>query len=173
MALIMTCLLISSCGFHLRGYYPLPLQLKSLYIEADDPYDDFVKNFKLILKESHVNLTDRKENNYTFKILSLMKSALLLNYQPPTLKFTQDYTRKYSLTYTVNFEILDKKNRVIIPQHSIAQSRVLTIRESRILAGSNEAMFIYNSMIPDLIASIMDRLSSLEIKQILHSDRPS
>lgn len=160
--LLLPCL-IAACSFHLRGDLPLAAPLHSLYIESNDPYGTLVKELELSFKMSRVTLAENKNEAKTvFVIIGDTTAQTLLS-----VSGTQQ-TRQYQLSVTVTFEINDQNGRTIVPPESLAETRVITIQSNQILGSSNEANLYFQQMRHVLASTIMYRLSSRQITNMVN-----
>lgn len=158
--LLMMCL--TSCGFHLRGQIPLSPPLQTMYLKTKDPYGQLARNLRQFLKLSGVYLTETPENATTiFEIVSERTLDQLIS-----LNGSQQ-TRQYNLTLTVTFVITDPKGQPLIKPEALSETRVLTIKEGQILAGSNEATALYEQMRQAIVYDILSRLSSAQMTRFL------
>lgn len=155
-------LLLSSCGFHLRGSMPLSPPLQRLYLKTQSPYGELTHNLQQYLKMSGVYLADSPQDASTvLDIISETTSQQLLG-----VSGTQQ-TRQYNLTLNVSFQVTDPKGNVLVAPVTLTQSRTLPINANQILAGSNEATALYQQMRRAIVFDIMNRLSSQEITYLL------
>jgi len=165
--LLLTCLL-TACGFHLRGDLPLATPLHSLYIQSNDPYGTLVKELEQSLKMSRVTLVENESEAKT--VFVLLKDATAQDLL--SVSGTQQ-TRQYRLSVTVVFEIKDHSGRTIVPPQTLAESRVITVQSNQILGSSNEANLYFQQMRRTLASSILYRLSSREISQMVNQSSPA
>ncbi len=166
--LAMTCfclltLLLSSCGFHLRGEMPLAAPLHRMYVQSTDPYGTLTRNIKQSLKMSDVTLTDNTSEATT--ILSITHDDT--SQQLLSVSGTQQ-TRQYKLIVTVVFEVNDNHGRTIVSPQALSDSRVITVQSNQILGSSSEANLYYQQMRRALASAIMYRLSSHEITSVIN-----
>lgn len=156
--MIALLLLLSGCGFHLRGDMPLASPLHSLHIQAINPYGTLVRNLEQSLKMSGAHLTDNATDAQTILIISHDST-----FQELLSVGATQQTRQYKLTAVVTFEVADKQGRNIVPPQTLADSRVITVQSNQILGSSNEANLYFQQMQRGLATSIMYRLSSHQI----------
>lgn len=159
---IIMILVVTSCGYHLRGSIPLAPQLNKLYLETRDPYGQLTRYLRQFLKVSGVTLVEKPEDaTAVLVILHEATSQQLLG-----MSGTQQ-TRQYNLILTVIFQVTDTQSKVIVPAQTIVETRSFTIKSDQILAGSNEANNLYNQMRQAIVYDIMTRLGSTEITRLL------
>ncbi len=154
-------LLLSACGFHLRGYIPLPEPLHKLYLQTTEPFSQLTRNLKQYLKFSGVTLVDSPAAADTvLVILSETNSEQLLS-----IGGTQQ-TRQYNITLTVSFEVTDRNGIVLIPPEALHETRTLTILSNQILGGSNEENNLFVQMRSAIVYDILTRLASKDVAQL-------
>lgn len=158
--ILIVSVFLAGCGFHLRGTLPLAPVLQNIYIETNNPYGQFVRDLSQFLKRSKVNVVDKPENaTAIFKILNETTSDKML-----TRMVSQNNTvRQYQLILTITFVIADRYGKILIVPQTVTQSRTLTLNESLMLAGSNEARFLYDQMRQAIVYNIVSRLSSQDL----------
>lgn len=163
--MVVLVLILSACGFHLRGSMPLAKPLHRIYIESIDPYGVLVKELEQSLKMSHAEVVNSPDQADTvLKIIRDDSGQDLLS-----VSGTQQ-TRQYKLHVTVAFMILNAKNRhTLVDQQTLTESRVITIQSNQILGSSNEASMYFQQMRRTLASAIMFRLSSNEITRTLEA----
>ena len=160
--LMFSCLLLASCGFHLQGPTILAPRLHSLYLQSNDPYGVLSQQLKQSLSYSKVKLADNAAAaDTTLTILSDNQDQQLLS-----VSGTQQ-TRQYRLIVTVVFELSDQKGQTILSPQVLTESRILTMQSSQILASSNESNLLYQQMRRALATTIMYRLASQEVTDLL------
>jgi LPS-assembly lipoprotein len=158
----LSVLLLSACGFHLRGEIPLPAQLQKLYLQTTDPYGQLTRNIKQYLKFSGVELVDSPaEADTVLVILNETNSEQLLS-----IGGTQQ-TRQYDITLTVAFEVTNTSGKVLVPPESLHETRSLTILSNQILGGSNEENNLFVQMRRAIVYDILKRLSSKDVAALI------
>lgn len=148
-------LLLSGCGFHLRGMVTLAPPLKHIYLETHDPYSELTRNLKQSLKSSNVTLTEAPETADTIlEIISVNESQQLLS-----VGGTQQ-TRQYNLILTVTFQVKTPAGKILIPTQTVSETQAITIQANQVLGGSNEQNNLYHQMRRAIVNTIMNRLAS-------------
>ncbi len=166
LALLGSFLLLTSCGFHLRGTVPLATPLQHLYLQVADPYSSLTRNLRQSLASSGVQLVSSPaEADAVLIILKENPSQQLLS-----VGSTQQ-TRQYNLILSVTFQINDARGKILIPPQTVSESRSLTLQSNQILGTSNEQDDLYQQMRQAVVYDIMNRLSSKEITTLLNSEK--
>jgi LPS-assembly lipoprotein len=163
MLLLLVCL--TGCGFRLRGsgsISPLSPKLKKIYIHSTTPYSALQKELKSYLTSmGAMIMPNKKSASVTLDLISEQKTQSLLS-----VSGSQN-TREYQLKYTVAFQLIYPNGNVIVPPQSAVQLRTITIESSQLLGNTAEMQTLYQEMQHDVIAGMIDRLSSNNVRHLL------
>lgn len=161
-------LLLSGCGFQLRGSTPLSPPLQQVYIKTADPYGQLARNLRDYLQASGANITDTPQQATTvLEILSDDETQQLLS-----VSGTQQ-TRQYNLILSVKFAVANAKGTIVVPEQVLTETRAFTTTSDQILGGTNEQSTLYQQMRQAIVYDIMNRLNSREITTILMKQKTS
>ncbi|MDH4234124.1 MAG: LPS assembly lipoprotein LptE [Gallionella sp.] len=151
--LLTTVLLLTACGFHLRGHAGMPFE--KLYIETADPDKPFIGDLRRSLEASKVTLVDSAEqSDVVLNIASEISEKQIL-----TLGGS-GRVNEFRLSYRVSLRAYDLKQQDWIPAVEIALRRDYSFDDTRILAKDAEENLLYQSMRTDMVQQILRRLSS-------------
>ena len=143
-------LLLSSCGFQLRGQSNLPFD--TLHIAGATPMlVDLKRN---VVAGSKTRLVDTP--NGAEAILEIVQEArekVILSLD------TSGRVREYQLRYRVGFRVHDGKGQNWIPTGEIALTRDISFNDAQIIAKENEEALLYRDMQSDMVQQIMRRLT--------------
>lgn len=160
--LIASLFFLSSCAFHLQGEMPLAPPLKHMHLEAADNYSYLSRSLQQYLRMSNVNLVTNPQDATTeLVILRDTNSQEFLGVSETT------QTRQYRLTVTVEFEINDTHGQTIVPPQTLTEERVITMQSNQILGSNNEAYLYYQEMHRAIAYSIMNRISSKDVTEMI------
>lgn len=165
----LSCLLLSSCGFHSQGAVQLTLKLHRLYLQAIDPYSELVRSVKISLKMSQVQITDSPSKADTILVILLDNTSQDLL----SVSGTQQ-TRQYLLKATLIFKIEDQHGHTLVPPETLVESRVITVQSNQVLGTSNEVNLFYKQMRRSLAYALMNRLASIDVTAMVNknNDQP-
>lgn len=154
---ISLALLLTGCGFHLRG--PSNIPFATMYIKGPQ-YSPFVVQLKrAITAGSHTKLTDDpKEAQAILDISGEQRSIQIL-----TLT-SGGRVGEYRLYYTVSFRLYNNKNQQFLPLTSIALHRELTFNDAVVLAKTDEENMLYKNMQTDAVQQMVRRLEAVKVK---------
>ena len=151
-------LLLSACGYHLRGALNLPAGLKDVYLQGASP--ELNQQFSKTMKISSIAIASSPE-----------KAGMIVRI------FNEDSQRRvlslnaggaandFELDYGFDYEIIDSKNTVIIPRQPLSIKREYFNNQQAIIAKDNEEMVIRNEMYQQAVRSVISRAQvALETK---------
>lgn len=167
-SLVLSCLvlLLSSCGFQLRGSTPVAPPLQTLYLKTADPYGKLADDLRDYLTLSGIQLVDTPGPHTTvLDILRETQSQQLIN-----VSGTQQ-TRQYNLVLTVVFQLTKANGQPWVPLQSLSETRAFTTVSNQILGGTNEQSTLIEQMRQALVFDIMNRLGSQDITHLLTEKR--
>ena len=149
--LLLTALLLSACGFHLRGQVALPFE--SLYLDAANPTTPLIGELRRNLESNGVKLVDTPDQatvvlNIVFEIPD--KQVLSLG--------GDGRVNEFRLSYRVSLRAHDQQQDWI-PAEEIALNRDYSYDDTQVLAKEAEEALLYQGMRSDMVQQIMRRLS--------------
>ena len=161
MLAIALTMLLSACGFHLRGSngsFMLPFATMYIGLPDTSPLAIGLKRYiRAIGSTEVVNTKDGAdailevlsdpERNRTKTILSLNKNGRVQEYQ---------------LGYSINFRVVDKAGNQLLVPTTISLVRPITFDDSQVLAKETEEAALYRDMRNDLVQQIMRRLAAIK-----------
>lgn len=152
--IMLFCLLLTACGFHLRGLIHFPPHFKEVYLVPQQTSPAFVKRLQSQLEAYHV--TPLPEPTHARYLIVLEKDTLqqtLLNVSASTAP------RQYQLLYHLQFYVTTAKGLVLLPPQLISVQRQVTINNNRILGSNFEMHTIEDEMRTEAATQLLSRLS--------------
>ena len=152
-----TALLLSACGFQLRGSNgQASLPFKTIYIGIPESSPLGIELRRNIRASGDTTVvTDPKQAQAIIEVLqeSREKATLSLN--------TQGRVREYSLYYKLRFRVKDGKDKELLAPTEILLKRNISFNESQVIAKEKEEEMLYRDMQTDLVQQILRRLAAL------------
>jgi LPS-assembly lipoprotein len=145
--------LLSACGFHLRGTASLPQE--SLYISGP-AYSAFANDLKRAIRAGTTTriADDAAEADATIFILGENRAKLILT-------LTQQGTvREFQLRYSIVYRLADKAGKEITPPSEIVLVRSYVYNDQNVLAAESEEALLYHDMQQDAVQQLLRRLAS-------------
>lgn len=148
-------LLLSACGFQLRGAYVLPYE--SLYIGLPDTSVIGAGLKRQIIAGGGTRLTETREEAQGM----LIQSAEVRERQILSLS-TAGRVREVRLRFRFAYRIVDVKGRDLVPVTGIELTRDLTYDDSAVLAKEQEEIILWRDMENDLVQQLLRRLATVK-----------
>ncbi|MSP28836.1 MAG: hypothetical protein EXR80_10740 [Methylococcales bacterium] len=155
---MLTLLLLTACGYHLRGALELPSEMKSIYIEgASAP---LAEQFRKAFAASQVQLVSSRAAASTILTISNednLKNAASLG--------ASGRANQYNLEYRLNYEITDVNNVQLVKSQPITIRRDYFNDQQLILGKDNEEVVIRNEMVQQAVRTMINQVrAALKVK---------
>ncbi|MDR3441407.1 MAG: LPS assembly lipoprotein LptE [Legionella sp.] len=151
---LMLVLLLSACGFHLRGMIDVPKWLNNVaFITKNDD-----KQFLSLLKAQLEGYSIQVNPDPGLAQYWLIINQIDLQQQIVSVGASTN-PRQYILTLTVEFMLQTRKGEVIKPTRKIIVSRQLTVNNDRILGSNDEERILVGEMKRDAVMQMINLLS--------------
>ncbi|HKU45868.1 MAG TPA: LPS assembly lipoprotein LptE [Burkholderiales bacterium] len=145
-------LLLSACGFQLRGSATVPFD--TLYLPRANT------GIGLDLKrqiQAGTNAKVIEEQKQADAVLAFTEEIR----QKEVLSLTSaGRVREFQLRYRVGFRVHDQRNRDYVPNTTIQLTRDVTFNDADILAKEQEEQLLYRDMQADMVQQIIRRLAA-------------
>lgn len=149
-ALLLSALLLSACGFHLRGQASMPFA--TLYLEAAGT--PLVAELRRGLEANNVRLVSSADKaDVVLNIVSEIPDKQILSLGG------SGRVTEYQLRYRVSLRAYDNKGQDWIPAVEMEQLRDFSYNDTAILAKESEEALLQQSMLGDMAQQILRRLS--------------
>jgi len=147
--LVIVILVLSGCGFQLRGAYSLPYE--SIYIASVD--NVIGAGLKRQIRASGTRITETKDDaQVTFLPAGEYRDAVILSLS------SAGRVREKRLRYRFAYRIVDGKGRDLVPQGYVELTRDISYADSATLAKTQEEELLWRDMENDLVQQLMRRL---------------
>ena len=144
-------LLLSACGFQLRGSYSLPYE--SIYVGVSD-VSVVGAGLERQIRASGTRLADSAQDaQATFLQTGEAKEPIILSLSG------SGRVREKRLRYRYGYRVVDDKGRDLIAPGVIELSRDISYADSDVLAKTQEEDLLWRDMENDLVQQLMRRLS--------------
>lgn len=149
---LLMSLLLTACGFHLRGHAGMPFG--TLYLDAANPGTPFITDLRQGLTANDVKLVNSAEQADV--ILNI--SAEIPDKQILSLGGS-GRVNEFQLYYRVSLRAYDNQQRDWIAAEDMVIRRDYSYDDTQILAKEQEELLLYQSMRTDMVQQIIRRLS--------------
>ena len=144
--------LLSACGFQLRGTGTNALSIKELDVSARDAYGDIVTQLRQTLTNSGVHVYTGAE--YKLFIAREDEAQRTASYAG------SGRSAEYELTTVLKYEIHGSKD-VLLIDDSVQSQKVFVHDGNNLIGSDQEAMQIRKEMRTDLVQKVLVRLQQL------------
>ena len=155
--MLTAALLLSACGFQLRGAAQLPFN--TIFVQAP-PTSQFATQVRRAVQAgSSTRLTNAPEQaEVLLQILNEAQEKQILSLSGG------GRVSEYLLRYRVSFRLTDGKNREHIPASEIVLQRDLSYSDDQALAKESEEAQLYRDMRSDAVRQLVRRLQSAKLQ---------
>lgn len=155
--MLTAALLVSACGFQLRGTAILPFS--TLYVQAA-PTSQFATQLKRAVRAgSGTRIADRPEQaEVILQIMSELQEKQILSLGGG------GRVSEYQLRYRVSFRLTDSKNREHIPASEIVLRRDYSFSDDQALSKESEEALLYRDMRSDAVSQLVWRLQAAKLQ---------
>jgi len=148
-------LLLSACGFHLRGSAELPFS--SMYVQVSDT-SALAHELKRALRVNNTRIVDTPAAaQTTLIILSEIREKQILSLGG------QGRVREYQLRYRLGYQLTDGKALVITSPTEIMIKRDISFNDNEALAKESEEALLYKDMQTDAVQQLLRRLQATKL----------
>lgn len=143
-------LILTSCGYHLRGSLDLPAGMKVVYMEGGSA--QLQEQFKNTMEISSVPIASSPDK------AGIIVKVFDEDSQRRVLSLDSGGSANYfELYYRLNYELLDAKNKVISERQSVEIKRDYYNNQLAVIAKENEESVIRDEMYRQAVRTIVNR----------------
>jgi len=154
-------LMLTACGFQLRGDHELPQPLHRLYLEADNPYGSLESSLRRTLRSSDVILTNTAQvASVTLKLYKPIQTNTNTTMGPSS------QSRAFALTYQVRYALVDPQGHILLGPENLATSRSLILSANQLPQSNNQSDVLKHEMERDIINQLYNRLNSEQVAEL-------
>jgi len=149
-------LLITACGFHLRG--ASDFSFKTIFVAGSDTSPFGLALRRNLKSQKNTQLVPEvKEADVILDILSERPEKVILSLT------VQGYVGEYTLNSYLTFQVHNNQGKILLPPTTIVVSRTISYSENVILSKEVEEAALYKDMQGDLVQQVVRRLSVLKM----------
>jgi len=152
-AIIAVAMILSSCGFQLRGQAAIPY--KTLFIETSG-YSQFANDLERAIRFSSGTkvVSNRDDAQAILRIMGEAQEKHILSLS------SGGRVREFELNYRVNYRLIDHAGKDLAQPGQIDLRRDMTYDDTEVLAKESEEQLLYRDMKKDAVQQMMRRLSA-------------
>ncbi len=147
---LVMALLLSACGYHLRGAFQLPENMKSVYVEGVT--GDVLDQFKQVLKTSSSTLSSSRTGaGIVIKISNEEFNRRVLSVS------SSGKSNEFELEYRLDYEFANAKDVLLMEKQTVEIRRDYYNDQKFVIAKENEENVIRNEMYRQAVQTILNR----------------
>jgi len=154
--ILASLLVISACGFHLRGASEFPF--KTIYVVGSEstPFGAAMRR-NLKGQENAKLVESEADADVVLQIISERPEKVILSLT------VQGLVREYTLNSYMTFQVRNSYGKIFLPPTTIVLHRVISYNENVILSKASEEVMLYKDMQGDMVQQVVRRLSVLSM----------
>jgi len=150
--LLLLGLILSACGFHLRGDIQLPAVMAHTYVEAGQAGELAAEIRAQLGAAGGEPAGNRAQASAVLRLLGEQRQRRVIAVD------SSGAASAYELSYQASFELLDAEGAVLLARQSLTRSRDLSFDGGNVLGKSREEEQIYQALRADVAAAILQRI---------------
>jgi LPS-assembly lipoprotein len=148
--LLLAVLLLDGCGFHLRGAVSLPLGMEKVYVKAEKPNTELLRELKKRLRFSGASIVGPEEATSVLEVFREEADRNIL-----TLEYTTGQISEFQLEYQVEFEVRTRGGKTLVSRKVVSATRNYTYNRNNVLSMSSEERSLLESMREEVVDDMM------------------
>lgn len=157
LAVVGLALLLSACGFQLRGTGTTSFALQEISLQARDSYGETVQALEELLQNSGVRVTP--DARYTLDLVREQSRQRTASYT------TAARTAEYELTQILDYQIRGPQSTVLL-EDQVEVSKVYVHDSSNLISSDQEASQLRREMRRELLQQLSMRLRNITPAQL-------
>ncbi|QJD58926.1 hypothetical protein HG264_08390 [Pseudomonas sp. gcc21] len=162
-AMLAAGVLLSGCGFHLRGTGVDSVTLDELRFSAPDEHSPTYRQLLAALQSDGVRITDAAD--YHLRLISDRHERVALSYT------SRISAAEYEIRQHLTFQINDSEGRPLIGPETLTARRVYVNDRDNIVGTAEEEDLLREEMRRDMTRQVLFRLSSLTERDLAARER--
>ncbi|WP_428356740.1 LPS assembly lipoprotein LptE [Methyloprofundus sp.] len=150
--LLVALLMLTACGYHLRGAIDLPEALRKMYVQGASP--ELSAAIDRTFRSTAGELVARPED------AGMILNVLDEYYQRRTVSLSSTgYSNEYELIYRLTFDLLDSKGAELVSNQTIevTESYYNAQRSETLLSKDNEEIVIRQELYEEAVRTVIQR----------------
>ena len=147
-------LVLTSCGFHLRGTGSARMSLSVIHVTANDAYGEMQQALQRALTEAGVKLVPADKAAYSVHLLTERRIRR-------SVATTSDVqVAEYGLNMEVSFELTDSAGKQVIEPATVSAQRIYRFDSSSLVGSNEEENLLNEEMRRDIASQIIRRIDA-------------
>lgn len=151
-SILLTTLLLTACGWHLRGTIDLPANLNSIYVASNDSYSTLSRDLGKAITGNGIALAKSpKEADFTITLLDEREKRRAVSLGGNAL------AAEYEITVEADYRI-ERRDALALSQETARAARSYDYNRNEVLGKNEEENIIREELRGELIQHILRRL---------------
>jgi LPS-assembly lipoprotein len=152
---VISLLLLSACGFVLRGEANLAAALQRVHVQTADPFSPLKRDLDAALARSGAKVEDKSGDGIAEITLSNVSHAPVVRSVGATA-----FVNEFSMVYHVELAIADGAGKSLQPTQVIEHSRTFTFDQSQAIGTNVEQDEIKKEMEREMVQTLMRKIEA-------------
>ena len=153
--LLVVSLLLTACGFQLRGAANLPYETLHVSAPRTSTFANELRRSVAASSQTRIVATP-KEAQATLYVMDELREKLILSLSGG------GRVREYQLRYRMSYRLVDKDNKELRPRTQIALHRDLLYNDLDTLSKEPEEALLYRDMQTDAVSQLLRQLQTVQ-----------
>jgi len=152
--LFLALLLLSGCGFHLRGSVDLPPDVKSIYVQTEDRYSPFYRELIAVIQQNDLGPAgDPASADAIIRVLRDDAARRTVSVS------ARNVPVEYEVYYIVHCSVIVHGEQIIEDQRFIL-TRNYTYDDTKVLGKANEEVVLTDALAKNLVGLLVQTISA-------------
>lgn len=161
-------LLVSACGFHLRGVGSVPKPLHTLYVTGDNPYSSFMQKLRTNLQNGGIKVVNNPDQSpYTLQVSNAHTSST------QTSTASSEQLRQYKIKVSAKFILEDAQGNRLVEPFTLSESTKQTMAPGELLQNTPQLQNTKRTLYNQISNRLFDHLSSTNVKHAVEPQSSS
>lgn len=159
----LSSILLTACGFHLRGHAPVPKDLKRIQLVSKTPYDNFNRTLVKTFKSNGVTLSTQAAMKAPYQLV--IEQA---KHSEKTVSLTRGIGgAHYALQFKVTYRVQKQDSSIVLPLKTIIREKTLATTNLN-MGGDAQQQLQLNALMQDAAYQLLMQLRSPEMQKQLN-----
>ncbi|WMD20758.1 LPS assembly lipoprotein LptE [Achromobacter seleniivolatilans] len=156
-------MLLSACGFTMRGVTPMPFDTLYVGIPGNNQFGADVRRALRAASPDTKLVENRKEAQAIFQQVSDTRTLREVSLN------AQGRVEEYELGINYTFRLIDNKGRALIPDTTLSIYREMPYDDQIVQAKQGQIETLYRAMQRDLVSRVLRRMTAPEVRRAFES----
>ena len=149
---MLACILLASCGFHLRGKFEYADAINPVFVISEDR--DFIYELEEVFDFSDLPVADTAASAN-----AILEFTSEIYERTPTTLDDRGRATRFRLRFTKRYRDLNSNGDALLTVATATTSRILDFDSSQVLQANREEQFLKEEMYSDLSQAVARRLA--------------